>query len=301
MPLASLRPLAVLTPLLLLSVASAAAEEEAAPEAAADDEPDYGWDHDGRIGLFLNSILIDNAEQSRDPSIASTEQTVTWTATFDGALDWTAPHQALEQTLELKFGQQKQDEEEWFESNDLIEYDGVYKALFQRPRYAYGAWSLTSVFTGPEPREDPFDPLLVTASTGYGEQRSSRVQIEDEPRWSLDLRLGVRAQRRFSPTADSRDLEWEFGPEGLVRFQARPHADIGYKLRYEVFSEFGDLGHVTHLLTASATIALTAYIDIDLDLRAYYEGEPEDAPNEAGGYNELAVRQETLIGIVYSF
>ncbi|MFW5859086.1 MAG: hypothetical protein ACOCYP_03605 [Planctomycetota bacterium] len=296
MPPASL-PLLALALCLSLPAALSAAEVE----APANDDQQYGWDHDGRVGLFLNSILIDNAEQSRDPSITSSEQTVAWTAAFDGALDWTAPYQALEQTLELKFGQQKQDDQAWFESNDLIEYDGVYKALFQRPRYVYGAWSATSVFTGPEPREDPFDPLLVAASAGYGEQHSSREQIEEEPRWSLDLRLGVRAQRRFSPNADSRDLEWEFGPEGLVSFQARPHTTVGYELRYEVFSEFGDLGHVTHLFTASATIAVATYVDIDLDLRAYYEGEPEDAPADAGGYDEIAVRQETLIGIVYSF
>ena len=46
---------------------------------------------------------------------------------------------------------------------------------------------------------------------------------------------------------------------------------------------------------------LMAFLSLDLGLRLYYESEPDDAPDGAVGYDEVAVLQETLIGITYTF
>jgi hypothetical protein len=46
---------------------------------------------------------------------------------------------------------------------------------------------------------------------------------------------------------------------------------------------------------------LYTYLTVELGLRAYYETEPDDAAAASTGYDELGLRQDTLIGLTYTW
>lgn len=270
------------------------AEEGAAGDAPP--EPVGPWTWKGSIGAFLSSTEVNNGETSRDASIAGTSDTVNWRLKFDGELDWSEGIWEVNQKLRLRYGRQKQDDESWEENSDQIDYDGVLEYKFQEPQYIYGAWGLDSVFTGVEPDEEPFDPATVKISAGYGQKR-----FFEEKKYMLEARVGVRAQRKFGRGLSDEEREVEIGPEGYLRHEGQPEEYVSYWLQYEIFSEFEDLGHISHLLTAGLEIRVVKYVRVDFDWRAFYESRPDDVDEDAPGYDELSWMQEALIGLTYDF
>ena len=60
---------------------------------------------------------------------------------------------------------------------------------------------------------------------------------------------------------------------------------------------------MTNLITAGLTFQLARHLNLDLALRAYYETRPrEDRDDQLlSGYNQWSIKQDTLIGLVYSW
>ena len=105
---------------------------------------------------------------------------------------------------------------------------------------------------------------------------------------------------------NSNDRGIETGIEAFARYEGVPvsyQKDLKYFAQYEGFSEFNDLKHITNLITAGLTFQLSKYINIDLALRAYYETLPKEYDNssQAPGYNQWSIKQDTMVGVVYSF
>ena len=94
--------------------------------------------------------------------------------------------------------------------------------------------------------------------------------------------------------------EIELGPELWGRYERQQTSELSYWVPANLFTEFDDLKHLEALLTAGLTLRLTRIINIDLRLRSYYEHRPSDLPADGTyvGYDELGLRQETLIGVV---
>ncbi|MFW5830235.1 MAG: DUF481 domain-containing protein, partial [Planctomycetota bacterium] len=160
-----------------------------------------------------------------------------------------------------------------------------------------GALVAETAFTGPEPDEDPFSPFLLKLSTGYGQEYLDLLPLSDRFAW----RAGVRAQRRWGDGLSDHEREWEFGPEARVRYERQQTQRLSYHAQYDVFTEFNDLEHITHLLQGGMESQLTSLFTLTLTARAYYEGEPEDVDDGEAGYDEWSWRQETLLGLVYDF
>lgn len=290
MPAASLtRHLVLLLPLAALAAAEGAGDNEV---LAADES---GWSHRAQIGGFFTSVTTRNTDDSRDASLSGASESISYLLNFDGALDWRRGDHSIEQMLVLKFGRQREQEQPWIESTDLIDYDGAYKYHLEDPHFLYGGWGADSVFTGSEPDKEPLDPFTAKISVGYGQAFSWA-----EPERSWEWRVGARAQKRWARNLDQEDREIETGIEFVTRYEAAPIEDLTWWIEYEAFSEFEDLGHITNLLTANFNYKLFKYLTLKLALRAFYETEPENAETEVG-YDELSWRQETLLGITYDF
>jgi len=267
----------------------------------AEDAPDAGpWSHEAKISLSGNAVSGHNAEDSRDTAIGDTTDTFTWRAGFDGKLVYEVPRHAWRQRLNMAYGRQRDDESgdrSWRERIDEILYDSQYDLKFKEIHSWYTAWGADSVFTGPEPDEDPFDPTLVRVSTGYSQHFKNLLPEEDELTW----RVGVRAQRHFGGSLRSEDRVWASGIEGRIRYDRKQNELLDYFGQYEIFSEFEDLAHITHLLQAGINYKLNSLLSFSFNVRAYYESEPDDAAEDAIGYDEFSWRQETLFGLIYSF
>ena len=74
-----------------------------------------------------------------------------------------------------------------------------------------------------------------------------------------------------------------------------------YQFYYYPLGHFDDLDHHSHIVTSGLHVDITRYIVVDLELRAYYEGEPEGAAAGAAGYNEWSAKLSSLIGLSYTF
>jgi hypothetical protein len=284
----------------------AQAEEQAPVIPRIDAEPLPGangpvtvseWLHQMKLGAYLNSISSDNADASRDPSIGGGSESVAYQVSFDGKLDWLYGKQRVEQSLLLRYGRIRAEHEDFEESTDLIDYDGAYKYLFKNPHYFYGGWGGDSVFTGPEPYNEAFDPVIAKVSAGYGQFYEGFQQLSSK----FDARIGVRAQRHFGPRLDNNEDDVEVGPEFLARYERQPTNALSYFAQYEAFGEFEDMAHIQHLVTAGLDLLLAPYLTLRLAGRGYYESEPDDAPAGAPGYDEFSYRQETLLGFTFVY
>ncbi len=273
-------------------VAAEAEDGPAAVDEAAEDAE--GWSARGQIGAFFTSVVARRQEASRDATISGTTETIAYILDFDGALDWREGDHAVEQTLILQFGRQREQDQAWIESSDEINYDGAYKYHLEDPHFMYGAWGADSVFTGSQPEEEFLDPFTVKVSAGYGQQYTWT-----EPRRKWEWRAGVRAQKTWARGLDEEGREIVTGIEFVTRYEAKPLPDLAWWIQYEAFSEFEDPGHIINLLTANLDYQLLRHVTLKLSLRAYYESEPEDV-DSAVGYDEVSVRQETLIGLTYA-
>jgi len=270
--------------------ANAPADEDAEEIEAGD------WIREIKLGAFFTNVSSQNAGASKDPSISGSHESTALLLTFDGKLDYIIDlNDRIDQTLLLRYGRLKQDRSDWIENSDLIDYDGSYKHLLAKPHFVYLAWGAETVFTGPEPEEHAFDPILAKVSTGYGQLYTNLLPLTDR----LELRVGVRAQRRFGRLLTSQEEETEVGPEAFARYERKQTSALFYFVQYEAFSEFSDLGHVSHLVTAGLDLLLAPYLTLRLAGRGYYESEPEDAVSGVG-YDEFSYRQETLLGLIWT-
>jgi hypothetical protein len=267
------------------------------PKLSSVDEDQPGdWITEFKFGVFFTNVNSQNAVASRDPSISGSHESTSWLLTLDGKANYIVDEDdRIDQMLVLRYGRAKVDRGDWIENSDLVDYDGSYKHLFKKPHFVYVAWGLDTVFTGPEPEKDPFDPILAKISTGYGQLYKNMRPITDQFEW----RVGVRAQRRFGRQLTHREEEWEIGPEFFTRYERKQTEQLSYFAQYEAFSEFNDMGHLSNLGTAGLDLLLMPYLTVRLAVRAYYECEPEDA--ETGiGYDEFSYRQETLVGLTWT-
>ena len=263
---------------------------------AADEHPD-GWRHEARVGLQISSVVVDNNDESRDATIQGSQTNISYLGSFDGNLIYQQQKHSVEQRLELRYGRVRQEGSSWDENNDQLSYDGDYRYKFNKPQYGYVGWGLDTVFTGIEPDEEPLDPATVNASAGYGQKRE---HTGDKP-WLFDWQAGLRVQRTYGRGLGSDGREAQVGIEFQVRYESKPKDDFDWWAQYELFVPGDDAGNHQHLLTAQANYQLTSVLQLSVALRAYYEGESEDAADGAVGYDELSLRQETLLGLAYSF
>ena len=319
-----MRTLFTSTILLAVSVTLAAADQAPAvvppaPQPAAEVAPVVPapavpaaspWTSKGRFGAFFSNSTTKNADSSRDATIGGAGRTSTFQLTADYDTEWKEGKNSVQNIFKGRYGRQKTNDQPIVESDDEARYDGVYRRELTAPHFVYLGWGLESVWTGPY-RNDPtrapdnsrnnFDPLLAKVSGGYGQRYADWV-----PQDKFEWRLGARAQKRWGSLINSNDRGIETGIEAFARYEGVPvsyQKDLKYFAQYEGFSEFNDLKHITNLVTAGLTFQLSKYINIDLALRAYYETLPKEYDNssQAPGYNQWSIKQDTMIGVVYSF
>lgn len=269
------------------------AEPDGAEVSAA---PPSGWSSTGRLGIFTSNIATANADTSRDPEVRSSASSTSFTGTLDGTLWWRSEGaDEVEQGLQARYGRSRTGDAEWAETTDFIEYDGVYRYRYQPRRAIYGSLTANTTFTGPEPWQDPFDPIQVAAAAGHSWLYENIMPLSDR----LEVRTGVRAQKSWGRELEDFSREIEVGPEAFLRYERKQTTEVSWWAQAELFTEFDDPEHGQALGTAGLTVQLTQLVTIDLRLRAYYEHRPSDLPAQANeqGYDELGLRQETLIGL----
>ncbi len=262
------------------------------------------WSRKGVIGLFFSNATTANADESRDATIAGTTSTTALSGKIDAALEWRSGRNSTENILKAVDGRVRQREQDWVENKDEVRYDGVFRRVLARPGFVYLSWGFETYFTGPAPTYDAFQPFLLKASTGYGQLYEDMLPEKDRFEW----RIGARVQKRWGRYLDSGETNVETGPELFARYERqqiikRDDQDLRYFAQYEVFSEFEDLRHATNILTSGLTYQFTRFLTIDLAVRAYYEVRPkEDRETHQGtGYDRWSLRQDTLVGVAYTF
>jgi hypothetical protein len=278
-----------LAPLLL--TAAAAAVEPAPP-------PQPGWAREVKVGAFVTAVAGYRSESSKDASISSTHDSVAYQASGDGKVSWTEGRNNVEHRLVTRFGRIRTDGGGWQDSVDEIDYDGVYRRFLGGPHFLYGSLGADTVYTGPEPEEDAFDPVVGKASAGYGQRWRKLLPVDED---LLELRIGVRAQKRWGRHLTGVEEDPAYGPEAWARYDAKVKEFWTLFAQYEAFSEFDDLAHVSHLATGGLDVQLARYLTLRLAGRAYYESRPEDAATADPGYDQLSGRLETLLGLTYLF
>lgn len=266
---------------------------EGQPEPA----PSASLSREGRIGVFVTSVVTSQAATSHDPTIASSSDTTSWQSKGEGRWNWKREADSWENTLNLAYGRQFTDAGGWRENEDQIRIASVFGHAISGPHGIYAAAGIDSVFTGGQEQEHPLDPLTGRLSSGYRYRRESVLPKE----WLFDGRLGIRLQRTWGSGLSEEQREWEIGPELVLRGEWQPDERLSGWLQYEAFSEFSDPGHATNLLTAALLCKLSTVLTVDLSLRAYYETTPSGAGADRTGYNELSLRQMTLLGLSYVF
>lgn len=274
---------------MVLCLASVAVAEDAPPPPR--------WASTGKAGLFGTSAVASGNDDSRDPAIAGTTDSYGYRSTLEAGLDYRNGKHSIDHDLMAKYGRKKEADRDWIEDGDEVRYDGVYRYSFAKPHFAYGGWGWESVFTGPEPDEDLFSPGQLKASAGYGQLY--------EGFWpktvKFEARLGLAARKRYGDGLADTENNVEAGVDTFVRIEHVLDDRLRYFAQYEAFAELEDIGHRTHVLTAGLTAQLSRYLTAELGLRAYYETEPEDAEPGADGYDKLSLRQDTLLGLVYTW
>lgn len=280
----------------VLSLGASAASLQAADPAATQTP----WSHEASVGFYLDAVSSNNADRSLDPAIggAETKEAIGYRGLFKGRLRYHQGRDDVDQRLELTYGRRSEEDREWIDSVDEIVYDGQYLRSLGGPHHWYAALGAESVFTGPEPEEKPLDPLLGRASTGYAQRFEDLLPESDQLTW----RVGVRVQKRWGDSLDERARDTVYGWEGRIRYQRQHYKDLSYFGQYDVFGEFEDSGHISHLGQAGLTFDLGKYVSLEFSLRFYYEARPDDVDDATdNGYDELSWRQESLVGLSYSF
>ncbi len=270
---------------------------EDAPATDPTPEPPR-WATTGKVGAFGSSVLTSNSDTSRDPSIAGASETLAYRLSLEAGLVFREGKHAVDHALVAKYGRKKDEDTPWLEDTDEVRYDGVYRHLFHQPHFGFASWGWESVFTGPEPERDPFTPGLLKASLGYGQLFEDFWSVKSK----AEGRLGASVRKRYGDSLTSADKETETGLEVYLRLEHQRDARLRYFAQYEGFAEFEDIGHVINLITAGVTANLSQYLTLEVGLRAHYETRPDDRTKAAGdGYNAWSVRQDTLLGLTYTW
>jgi hypothetical protein len=283
----------------LVATTALFAEEAPVPVVPAEaDAAASNWSNTGKAGAYGTSVVTGGSDNSRDPTIAGTTETLAYRLSLNVGLNWKSGLHTVQQDFLAKYGEKKNDGDDWVEDNDEVRYDGVYRFEFSNPQFGYGSWGWESVFTGPKPDEDLFTPGLLKAGAGYGHLYEDFWT--DKSRF--EARLGAAARKRYGAIYSAKERETEVGLEAFMRLQQELVKRLNWYVQYEGFSEFSDLGHVTNLITAGLSSHLSTYLTLELALRAYYESRPEDvAKTTDDGYNAWGIRQDTLLGLTYTW
>lgn len=267
-------------------------------------EPPSNWTRKGVIGVFFNNTTTSNADQSLDPTISTSTGATTVSGKLDAGLEWKSGLNAVENLLKAEYGRIRQQDQDWIENKDEVRYDGVYRRTVSKPSFLYVSWGFETVFTGPAPTYDAFQPFLAKGGTGYGQIYENMLPEKDRFEW----RLGARVQKRWGRYVPDNQDGVETGPEFFARYERqaiikRDEQDLRYFAQYEAFSEFNDMRHVSNLVTAGLTYQLTRFLTLDLALRAYYETRPKEDRDEhqQPGFNQWSTRQDTMLGVAYTF
>ena len=204
----------------------------------------------------------------------------------------TAAHQGA---LTAK-GRSRTGDGDWAETTDSLEYDGVFRHRYQPRRALYGSLVVATAFVGPSPTLSPLDPIRGATAVGHSWLWENLLPLSDR----LEVRTGVRTQKRWGTGLDEHVRRIEVGPEAYLRYQRKQTAELSWWTQAELFTDFDDMAHLQGLGTAALQLQLTRIIAVDLRLRAYYEHHPAALPETESrvGYDELGLRQETLIGVV---
>jgi hypothetical protein len=262
------------------------------------------WQWQGRLGGFLGNVTTGNADTSRDPTISGTQTSTSWLATVEAGLGWKEGPDSLDHALKARYGRIRVQGGDWSENNDEIRYDGVYRREVYQPTFLYLGWGAESVFTGPPPQEDAFDPTLGKVSAGFGQRFADFLPDHNKLEW----RLGARAQKSWGSSVAPVDDKVQTGLEAYLRYDhelidptdpEKKRPTLRFFAQYEGFSEFNDLGHISNLVTAGLAAQLSRYLTAEFGVRAYYETRPKEDDGTGIGYSQWSVRQDTLVGLTY--
>jgi hypothetical protein len=260
--------------------------------------PPSNWTHKGRLGLFFTDVYANgNAAQSPDPTVRGTTNSMSYLGSFEGTLEWRENANSLQQDLTLKYGRLKQEHIDWVTNSDEARYEGVYRREVAKPTFIYLGWGAKSVFLGPSPDKDAFDPITTHVSVGVGQRWDNLLPEKDKLEW----RLGVRAQKTWGRYLNPPQDDLLVGPEAYLRYEREVSKELRYFIQYEGFAPFTDLGHVSNLCAAGLAAQLSTHLTVELNLRAYYESHPKNADPLVTGYDHWGVRQDSMLGLTYLF
>ncbi len=304
-----------LVPSLLLfgGLFSAASAEDAPPKAnvpppapvpvAKAEELPSNWTLKGRLGAFLNNTSTSNADTSHDATISGTNSSTSYLLTLESALNWKSGADSVDNAVKARYGEIRQHNSDWLENNDEIRYDGVYRREVAKPWFIYLGWGAESVFTGPDPDNNAFDPFTAKVSGGFGQLYENFLPDKNRLEW----RLGARVQKRWGNSVPSSQEGVETGAEAYLRYDheliepGAKNPQVRFFAQYEGFSEFNDLEHVANLVTAGLAMQLSRYLAAEVGVRAFYETKPKDYDGTAPGYSQWSIRQDALVGLTYLF
>jgi len=269
------------------------AEDVPAPAPSA--VPASNWEWKSKLGVFFQNISSHNAENSRDPSIAGTSDSVNYKLTGDATAIWKEDKDRVEQKVEASYGQIKEGDAEWIENTDSILYTATYERTLVKLQFLYGNATVESVFSGKDPDNKPFDPAIAKLSAGYGHRYENLLPETD----SLIWRVGVFVRKRWESAVPDYQTQVVTGPEWYVRYERQQTPDISYFGQYDGSSEFSDIEHVTNLAQAGLSVKVAKLLTVEFKIRSYYETRPTAAERSDPGYNEWSMRQEALVGLVW--
>lgn len=260
------------------------------------------WTYNGRLGAHIANVSTSNADTSRDATIATASTSTSYLFTYEGQANWRLDKNSVDNLLKARYGRIRTEGQDWQENNDEVRYDGVYRRELVKPHFIYLGWGAESVFTGPDPYNDAFDPTTGKGSVGYGQRYDDFLPDKNH----FEARLGVRAQQKWGRSVPDNSDGVETGIEAFARYeQLLKRGNGDYDLRffgqYEGFSEFSDLEHITNLITAGLAVQLSKYLAVELGIRAYYETRTKEDDGTVIGYNQWSMRQDALFGLTYTY
>jgi hypothetical protein len=293
-------PVAPVTP--VTPAATAATSGLGAPVAPGTVVPASNWTFTGRFGAFLANVSNNNAETSRDTTIATSTTSTSFLFSYEGQANWRLDKDSVDNLLKARYGRIRTEGQDWQENNDEVRYDGVYRREIFKPHFVYLGWGAESVFTGPDPYNDAFDPTTGKGSAGYGQRYDDFLLDKNH----FEARIGARAQQKWGRSVPDNSDGVETGIEAFARYeQLLKRGNGDYDLRffgqYEGFSEFNDLEHITNLVTAGLVVQLSKYLAVELGVRAYYETRTKEDDGTGIGYNQWSMRQDALFGLTYAY
>jgi hypothetical protein len=264
---------------------------------AVDPEPPVQpWSWKVRLGVFMQNVASTGAEESRDPTIASSTDSSSYTIKGEFQPVWESGGNRLEQRIETEYGQLRTDDcQGWVENSDRLAYGVTYERSLGRPYLLYGNGSALTVYTGAEPDSEAFDPFIAKLSTGWGLRQTGLLPIED----SWVCRIGWFVSKRWEHDAPWYQTRTRTGPELQIPYERKQSEDVGYFIQQDAFGDASDPRHAALRGQAGLRVAVAKRISVEFGVRAYYESEPEEAGGDPLGYDSWSLRQEALVGLVW--